>query len=153
MDAYHRFIARRLGDPRHPVRFLRNFFLVPLCSRSFGEFWRLWNPIFGYVLLFHVYKPLRRRLPRPLAAYLTFLASGFLLHDLPFSLSADLYRGRPASPVVTLLFAIFGGLAQLSESLGIDLSRSPPWVRAASNLGWLASGYALRHVLLAVIRR
>ena len=105
---FHGFISRRLGDPRHPVRFLWNFFLVPLCSRSFGEFWRLWNPIFGYVLIFFVYRPLRRRMPRPVAVYLTFLASGFLLHDLPFNLSADLYRGRLEFPAVTLLFAVFG---------------------------------------------
>jgi hypothetical protein len=25
---------------------------MPLCSRSFGEFRRLWNPIFGYFLIF-----------------------------------------------------------------------------------------------------
>ena len=31
---------------------------------------------------------------RPAAVYPTFLASGFLLHDLLFNLSADLYRGR-----------------------------------------------------------
>ena len=99
---FHRFITHRLGDPRHPVRFLRNFFLVPLRSRSFGEFWSLWNPIFGYFLIFFIFRPLRRRMPRPLAVYLTFLASGFLLHDLPFHWSADLYRGRLELPAVTL---------------------------------------------------
>jgi hypothetical protein len=150
--SFHGFISHRLGDPRHPVRFLRNFFLVPLCSRSFGEFWRLWNPIFGYFLIFFIFRPLRRRMPRPIAVYLTFLASGFLLHDLPFNLSADLYRGRLEFPAVTLLFAVFGALALLSEALGLDLSRFPPWVRAASNLGWLTTGYGLRHVLLMLIR-
>ena len=150
--SFHGFISHRLGDPRHPVRFLRNFFLVPLRSRSFGEFWSLWNPIFGYFLIFFIFRPLRRRMPRPLAVYLTFLASGFLLHDLPFNLSADLYRGRLEFPAVTLLFAVFGALALLSEALGLDLSRFPPWVRAASNLGWLTAGYGLRHVLLMLIR-
>ena len=148
---FHEFIFRRLGDPRHPVRFLRNFFLVPLCSRSFGEFWRLWNPIFGYVLIFFVYRPLRGRMPQPVAVYLTFLPSGFLLHDQPFNLSADLYRGRLEFPVVTLLFAVFGLLTLLSEALAIDLSRFPPWVRAASNVVWLTTGYGLRHVLLMLI--
>src|SRR3954467_7879369 len=149
---FHRFIIHRLGNPRHPVRFLRNFFLIPLCARSFGEFWRLWNPIFGYVLIFFVYRPLRRRMPQPVAVYLTFLTSGFLLHDLPFNLSADLYRGRLELPAVTLLFAVFGLLTLLSEGLRIDLSRFPPWTRAASNLGWLTAGYGLRHVLLILIR-
>lgn len=148
---FHRFITHRLGDPRHPARFLRNFFLVPLCSRSFAEFWRLWNPIFGYVLIFFVYRPLRRRMPRPVAVYLTFLTSGFLLHDLPFNLSADLAHGRLEFPAVTLLFAVFGLLTLLSEALGIDLARFPPRVRAASNLAWLTAGYGLRHVLLMLI--
>jgi hypothetical protein len=91
-------------------------------------------------------------MPRPIAVYLTFLASGFLLHDLPFNLSADLYRGRLEFPAVTLLFAVFGALALLSEALGLDLSRFPPWVRAASNLGGLTAGYGLRQVLLMLIR-
>jgi hypothetical protein len=82
--------------------------------------------------------------------YLTFLASGFLLHDLPFNLSADLDRGRLEFLAVTLLFAVFG-LTLLSEALGINLSRFPPWVRAASNLAWLTAGYVLRHVLLMLI--
>jgi hypothetical protein len=124
---------------------------VPLCSRSFGEFWHFWNPIFGYVLIFFVYQPLRSRMSRPVAVYLTFLTSGFLLHDLPFNLSADLARGRLAFPAVTLLFAAFGLLTLLSEALGIDLVRFPPWVRAAANLAWLAAGYGLRQVLLMLI--
>ena len=84
--------------------------------------------------------------------YLTFLVSGFLLHDLPFHRSADLYRGRLELPAVTLLFAVVGALAPLSEARGLDLSRFPPWVRAASNLGWLTAGYGLRHVSLMLIR-
>src|SRR5262249_1442167 len=108
---FHEFLVRRLGDPRrHPWRFLRNFFVRPLCAGSFAEFWRLWNPVYGYVLLFFIYRPLRRHVPRPVAVYLAFLASGFLLHDLPFNLSVDLSRGRIGIPAVTLLFAIFGPL-------------------------------------------
>ena len=51
-----------------------------------------------------------------------------------------------------MLFSVFGALALLSEALGLDLSRFPPGVRAASNLGWLTAGYGLRHVLLMLIR-
>jgi hypothetical protein len=91
-------------------------------------------------------------MPRPIAVYLTISASGFLLHDQPFHRSADLYRGRLELPAVTLLFAVVGALAPLSEALGLDLSRFPPWVRAASNLGWPTAGYGLRHVSLMLIR-
>jgi hypothetical protein len=104
---FHNFIVRRLGDPRQrPLRFLWNFFIRPLYARSFTEFWQNWNPVYGYVLLFYFYRPLRRYVPRPVAVYLTFLGSGFLLHDVPFNLSADFFRGRLEIPAVTLLAVI-----------------------------------------------
>jgi hypothetical protein len=122
-----------------------------LGARSFADFWRLWNPVYGYVLLFFVYRPLRQRLPRPAAVYLTFLVSGFLLHDLPFSLSGDLARGQVAFPAVTLLFAVFGALALLSEALRLDLARYPWWLRAASNLAWLAIAFGVRALVLVAL--
>jgi hypothetical protein len=123
-----------------------------LCARSFSEFWRFWNPVYGYVLLFFIYRPLRRHVPRPVAVYLAFLASGFLLHDLPFNLSADLFLGRIGIPAVTLLFALFGALTLVGEALRVDLARFPAWVRAGANLGWLSAAFGLHWVLLTAIR-
>jgi len=77
---FHRFLVRRLGSPRKPVRLLANAFVRPLLAPSFGAFWREWNPPLGYVLLFWVYRPLRRYLPRQLSQYVVFLVSG-VLHD------------------------------------------------------------------------
>ena len=59
------------------------------------------------------------------AIFLTFIASGVLLHDLPFNLSADLYQGRLGVSSDTILFAVFGDLVLLSEALHLDLSRYP----------------------------
>lgn len=143
---FHQFLVQRLGEPRHVGRFVANWFLRPLCATSFRGFWRYWNPVYGYVLLFYVYRPLRRFLPRPLATYLTFLASGFLLHDLPFN-----SRGGLATPAVTILFAIFGAFVLAEEALHIDLSRYPAPLRAAANLGWLGAGFALRKVIVAAL--
>src|SRR5215207_840968 len=108
IPGFHNFIVRRVGEPKHVLRFARNRFVRPLCASSFSKFWNYWNPVYGYVLLFYMYRPARRFLPRPVAVFLTFLASGFLLHDLPFNISADIYRSRLAVPSVTILFAIFG---------------------------------------------
>jgi hypothetical protein len=149
---FHTFLMGRLGDPlRQPGRFLSNFFLRPLCAPSFRDFWRAWNPVYGYVLLFFVYPTLRRYLPRRAAVYGSFLFSGFFLHDLPFNLPADLSRGRLEIPAVTLLFAIYGGLTLLSEALRIDLSQRPTWLRATANLGWLGIGLTLRNIILTTL--
>lgn len=53
-----------------------NFFVKSFGARSFSEFWRLWNPVYGYILYYFSYRPLARVLPRPLAVLITFAASG-----------------------------------------------------------------------------
>jgi hypothetical protein len=112
----------------------------------------LWNPPYGYVLLFLVFRPLRRVMPHAMATYLVFLVSGFLLHDVPFNGGWRLLLDHGEIPQVTLLFGIFGGLSLLSERLAIDLSARPAWVRAGANIAWLAVGYALRSLLLSAVR-
>ena len=147
----HQYLVLRLGEPKHIHVFAFNWFAKPLCASSFSIFWRYWNPVYGWLLLYYVYRPLRRYLARPIAFYLTFLASGFLLHDLPFSMSADLYRGHLQVPAVTILFAIFGAFALINEKLGIDLSGRPVWWRVLVNLCWLGAGYWLRNALVALL--
>ena len=149
IPGFHQFIVRRVGEPKYVLRFARNWFVRPLCAGSFSMFWYYWNPVYGYVLLFYVYRPMRRFLPRPLAVFLTFLVSGFLLHDLPFNISADIYRGQLQVPSVTILFAIFGAFVLIGEALHLDLSRYARWQRAAANLSWLSVGFVLRRIIVA----
>jgi hypothetical protein len=146
---FHEFMVERLGSPSRPVRFLGNFFVRPLCAGTFAGFWRRWNPPFVYVCLFYVYRPLRRLLPRPAAAFATFLLSGFVLHDVPFGDGIDVVMGRPAVPRVTLLLGIFGCLALLTSALRLDVADYPAWFRAGVYLSLLAIGFGLRWVLLA----
>src|SRR4051812_16714546 len=61
---------------------LPNLVMRPLGANSPADFWRYWNPVYGYALSYWSYRPLRRVLPRPLAVWLTFLLCGFVLHDL-----------------------------------------------------------------------
>ena len=149
IPGFHEFIVRQVGEPKYVLRFARNWFVRPLCASSFSRFWYYWNPVYGYVLLFYVYRPIRRFLPRPVAVFLTFLVSGLLLHDLPFNISADIYRGQLAVPSVTILFAIFGAFVLISEALHLDLSRYSRWQRAAANLIWLSGGFVLRRIIVA----
>jgi hypothetical protein len=144
---YHQFVRRRLGTPAHPLQFARRFLIDPLTAATFRGFWAAWNPPFAYVLGYFVYTPLRTRLPRRTAWLLTFLASGLLLHDVPFNFTADIAAGKLPVPTTTALFAIFGLLTLVSEPLGVDLRRRSPFVRALANVAWLASGFLVRRLL------
>lgn len=112
-------------------------------TRSFGaaspgRFWHYWNPNYGYYLLYFVYQPLSRFLPRALALYLTFLACGFVAHDL---LLWAIVR-EPRFPIFSVLFSIFALEVILTESIGFDLRKRPFAVRAVTNAGFIAAAVA-----------
>src|SRR6266496_1034371 len=90
-----------------------NFFIKPFAARSFAEFWRRWNPVYGYFLYRFSYRPLARVLPRAWAILITFVACGFLLHDVP----AWLFTWRVLPPGATIAFFMFGIGAILGERL------------------------------------
>jgi D-alanyl-lipoteichoic acid acyltransferase DltB (MBOAT superfamily) len=126
-----------------------NFFLKPFGAVSFAEFWRRWNPVYGYYLYYFSYRPLSRRLPRSLAMLITFAACGFLLHDLP----AWLFTRRVLAPGATIAFTFFGFGAILGETFHMDLSRWPVWGRVIVNLAYLVgSVLATLVIVLTVIR-
>ncbi len=79
LNQYLRF---RLGSKGGSAAWF-NFFIRPFGATSFAQFWRLWNPVYGYFLYHFSYRPLSRILPRSAAVLATFVVCGFLLHDLP----------------------------------------------------------------------
>src|SRR6266536_1405094 len=91
---FRRYLKLRLGNSGGGAAWF-NFFIKPFAARSFAEFWRLWNPVYGYFLYRFSYRPLARVLPRPLAMLITFVACGFVLHDLPARLVT--WRVLPAA--------------------------------------------------------
>ena len=99
---------------------------------SFDQFWRYWNPVYGY-LYYRCYRPLRRFFPRAVCVLLTFAASGFLLHDLPFGWWIRLIRSIETVPFVTLWFCLMGALTLVSRALGWNMSSLPMWVRVTLN--------------------
>ena len=143
------YLIREFGGARSPGALMRQIFLRPFWASSFAGFWRQWNPAYRYILLFHVYAPLKRFCPRWLAAWLTFVVCGFLFHDAPFLHGRQWFRGEPGFPEGTLLFAIFGFFSLVSEALHFDLSRYPPSVRVTSNLGWLLLSLTVYFMILA----
>jgi MBOAT, membrane-bound O-acyltransferase family len=151
IPGFHSFIVRTVGDPRRLPRFCWNWFARPLRAGSFAGFWRRWNPVYGYLLLFYVYRPLRRVAPRPIATVVTFLVSGFVLHDVPFGNGVAVLRGQGAVPEVTILMGIFGVMTVATEALGIDALRYGPMARAAINVGLVVTGFVLRRLVVVAL--
>ena len=137
----HQFIASRLGPGSSPGQLLRVMLARAFGAGSFDEFWRYWNPVYGYYLYYRCYRPLRRLLPRPLSVLLTFAASGFLLHDLPFGWWVRALRffqtGRFPVPFVTLWFSSMGGATLLSRALRLNLADRPFAIRVTLNAAWI----------------
>ena len=124
-------------------------FLDCWAEPGFHRFWRVWNPLYGYVL-FRLYRKLggaRRRFPLTL---LVFTLCGLLSHDLPASLLA----GRPLV-TCTASFFLWGVLVALARLLDRPLAFAtwPGALHVALNLalvvGGLLSGVAVQAWLLA----
>ena len=135
------YIERRLG--RGATTQLRNLLVRPLGAASFSQFWRYWNPVYGYFLSYYAYRPLRLVFPRPVAVLLTFVGCGFVLHDLVGWAVA----GHARFPEMTAMFALFGVGVVLSDALRLDLAHYPFTVRAFVNAGCIAASVATVHVL------
>jgi hypothetical protein len=131
------YIGRRLGGGS-PGQQLGAMFTRSFGSGSPAEFWRYWNPVYGYVLNYRCYRPLRRWLTRSPALLLTFAASGFLLHDLPFGWWLRLLKtGALPLPFVSLWFVLIGIGILLAEALRVNYADRPLGVRIALNSLWI----------------
>ncbi|MBT6147513.1 MAG: hypothetical protein HOH74_18895 [Gemmatimonadetes bacterium] len=137
------FVNRELGGARSLSAVLGRIFLRPFLAPSFAGFWREWNPAYRYLLWFYVYAPLKRVIAPKLAAYLTFVICGLLLHDVPFLHGRDWLRGRGGFPAGTLLFSVFGLLSLLTEELRLNLSRRSAGFRVVCNLGWILLSFVI----------
>lgn len=141
---FSQYLEFRLGHTGRQAWF--NFFVRPFGARSFADFWRFWNPVYGYFLLYFVYRPLARVLPRRVATIITFVSCGLVLHDVP----AWLFSRRILPPGATLAFLFFGVVVVVSDALHMDLSTWPRWARAATNLVYL--GGCVGATLFVVMR-
>lgn len=127
------YLRFRLGSEGGKTAWF-NFFIRPFGASSFAQFWRLWNPVYGYYLYQYSYRPLSRVMPRGAAMLVTFVACGFLLHDLP----AWAFARKALPPGGTIAFVLLGIGAILSEQFHMDLSRWTKLGRAAINIAYLA---------------
>jgi hypothetical protein len=131
------YVDYRLGRHQPWWRQTYNALVRPLTAASFAEFWRSWNPVWGYYLYFWFYRPARRVLPHLAAVMVTFTASG-LAHNLLATLLSHRFN-----PFVTVWFVLYGAVTVVSEALHMDLSRLPAGVRIVINLAYLIGCYKL----------
>jgi hypothetical protein len=79
----------------------------------------------------------------------TFLACGFLLHDIP----AWIVARRALPPGATVAFAFFAVGAIASDQLHMDVSRRSIWARGSINLAYLATCILTMLALMLLVTR
>lgn len=123
---------------------LRIMFIKSFQANSVKEFWNYWNPLFGYVTLFYIYKPLTKKVPRPVRVLTTFILSGFFLHDLllwwPFCWIIT-YKTR--FPLGTIMFIFLAIILLIFEKIGFTTKRYPTMVRVLTNISYILVSFAL----------
>jgi hypothetical protein len=119
------FIELRLGKQTSEINMLKEMLVLSFGTNSFHEFWRYWNPVYGYYLYYKCYKPLQKYLPQYLCVILTFAASGFFLHDLPFGWWIRFIRffqtGDFPLPFVTIWFSLMGVITLITRVVKVDI--------------------------------
>lgn len=125
------YVRRRNGVPLGAAGSLRNMLHRSLGAGNFAEFWRYWNPIFGYYLGRYIFAPLKQWLPSWISLIITFVACG-AIHDAV---------GSAVSGKVMFLFIpwfFFMGLAVLiGNAFRLDYSGYAWTVRALINISWV----------------
>lgn len=108
--SFQQYLHRRGYDSdAGSAAFLRRMFVTAWAQPGFHRFWRIWNPLYGY-FLFRLYAKLGGRRNHTVSSIAVFLASGFVLHDLPISL----LTGRPFL-AVTIAFCFYGCVARFTQ--------------------------------------
>jgi len=136
------YVKRRNGVPLGNSNSLRNMLCRSLGARNFSIFWQYWNPIWGFYLGKHLFKPLKLILPQALSLIITFTVCGFI-HDLAIMLSQWKFI-----LLLTPWFLFMGLSVILSNYAKIDYSKFSWIVRAGINitiiLGCLFLAYQIR---------
>lgn len=148
------FIELRLGKQTSEINILKEMLVRSFGANSFHEFWHYWNPVYGYYLYYKCYKPLRKYFPRHMCVILTFAASGFFLHDLPFGWWIRVIRffqtGDFPFPFVTIWFSLMGVITLITRVWKVDFGKRKFTLRVAVNCICIIAPFALTIVLTLV---
>ena len=143
-SSFNRYLRRRgYKAPWETANALHRWFLLSLTQPGFGNFWRVWNPVFGYYLL-GLYRRLGGDDRRSVACLVTFGTCGFL-HDL----FAFIFLGEDFCLKVTIAFCIYAAMAMATSGYGsLRFLRGLPWyVHVVLNASLLVLGFLGAHVI------
>lgn len=145
-----RYINIRLGNLPE-VEQLEAMFEKSFRASSYRKFWWYWNPVYNYFLTKYIYRPLKKILPNSISMLITFLASGFLLHDLPIMLiilvTAKLILPFPT----TIFFIVLGTTVIVSENLKLNFVHIQPKNRIIIHLGTIVFSFILSLSLVIIL--
>ncbi len=114
------YAARRTGLPVGSRGELRQNLYRAFTASSFGRFWQIWNPLFGFYLQLWLYRPLQRRLPQSLALWFTFVGNG-MLHD-----AVTMLVRQDVAWFFTPWFALIGACILAEKRIGLRLTAGRP---------------------------
>ncbi len=120
-------------------------FSCAFTATTFRRFWYYWNPLYGYVLAYFCYAPLRRIAGKEISFVATFALSGFLLHDFPVFIILNLAK-LPFPfpfPFVTVMFVAVALIVRLSEFVGVTLRDVPKFLRVVSHLAVISGAFSV----------
>lgn len=129
-------VLHRLGNPAGPWCAIKNMFSLSFSAKSFSDFWRYWNPVHHYFLLYFIYRPLRKILPRSLSVIFTFAFCGFFLHDI-------VHIAFTGIPLITVWFLFLSIGILISEFFKMDLSSRSKTLRVIINLVYLLLSFEI----------
>lgn len=134
---FDEYLRARGYDPKARALVLRRMFVDVWAEPSFRDFWRVWNPAYGYVL-HRLYVVLGGKRRPALASLTVFAACGFLLHDLP----VWTVTGR-AGVATTSAFVVYWLFVVTERSRS---ARAKP-ARVAANVGRVLLGLVVGGII------
>ena len=136
-----KYVKKRNGVALGAPGSMRNMFQRALGAGSFAQFWRYWNPIWGYYLSRNIMKPASYFFPVWLAVLVTFAVSG-ALHDIAVSVVKWQFIF-----FFTPWFVFIGLMVVITKSLNVTYGGLPWGVRAFINCAFIGVCLAATYLL------
>ena len=139
------YVLKRNGVPLGAKGSLPNNLRYALGAGNNSDFWKHWNPIWGYYLAKFIYLPLGQRVPNWLSTLTSFAVSG-ALHDLAVGLFGIAWQS-----LFTWWFLVMGLFLVGSRRLRIEYGELPFLLRAGVNIASPAACLAITLFLRGVL--